>query len=209
LDVGYVIIDLSWPALNAYDAATGTKVPGRDPFEPEGDAQWQEHLAGTITADQYWDQVARSRGLDGLTGLFRALAEVVPDELFDRGAVALMRDASAAGRRVGVLSNDAYSFIGKEFFAGRSEFAELDAFVDSTELGVRKPAPEAYLAAAEALASAPDSIVFLDDTPECVEGAGRVGMVGILVDPFDRTPAFDRARELLGLPAPTAVPTRN
>jgi len=32
-----------------------------------------------------------------------------------------------------------------------------------------------------------------------VEGARRVGMLGILVDPFDRAPAFDRARELLGL----------
>ena len=201
LDVGYVIIDVTWPAVDAYEAATATTAPGRQRFEPEGEARWQEHLAGTITADRYWDQVARSRGLDGLTGLFRALIEVVPDELFDRDAVALMRDARAAGRRVGALSNEAYSFIGREFFAGRPEFAELDAFVDSTELGVRKPAPEAYLAAAEALAVAPSDIVFLDDTPEWVEGARRVGMVGILVDPFDRTPAFARARELLGLPA--------
>lgn len=201
LDVGYVIIDVSWRALGAYEAATGTRQPGHDPFEPAGDAQWQEHLAGTITADRYWDRVARSRGLDGLTALFRALAAVVPDELFDRDAVALMRDAGAAGCRVGVLTNDAYSFIGNEFFAGRPEFADLDAFVDSTDLGVRKPAPEAYLAAADALAVAPEGIVFLDDTPECVEGARRVGMVGILVDPFDRTPAFDRARQLLGLTA--------
>jgi FMN phosphatase YigB (HAD superfamily) len=43
--------------------------------------------------------------------------------------------------------------------------------------------------------------VFLDDTPECVEGARRVGMVGIEVDPFDRGPAFERARALLGLAA--------
>jgi putative hydrolase of the HAD superfamily len=136
-----------------------------------------------------------------LTGLFRALIEVVPDELFDRDAVALMRDARAAGHRVGVLSNDAYAFIGYEFFAGRPEFAELDAFVDSTDVGARKPAPEAYLAAAEALAVAPGDIVFLDDTPGCVEGARRVGMVGILVDPFDRGPAFDQARQLLGLTA--------
>jgi putative hydrolase of the HAD superfamily len=100
-----------------------------------------------------------------------------------------------------VLSNDAYSFLGNEFFAGRPELAALDAFVDSTEVGARKPAPEAYLAAAAALAVAPEGIVFLDDTPECVEGARRVGMVGIHVDPFDRTPAFARARRLLRLSA--------
>jgi putative hydrolase of the HAD superfamily len=201
LDVGHVIIDISWRVIDAYDAVTGTTEPGRDRSRPESDARWQEHVAGTITADRYWDQVARSRGMDGLIGLFRALAEVVPGELFDRDAVALMRDARTARLRVGVLSNDAYSLLGNEFFAGRPELAALDAFVDSTEVGARKPAPEAYLAAAAALAVAPEGIVFLDDTPECVEGARRVGMVGIHVDPFDRTPAFARARRLLRLTA--------
>ncbi len=201
LDVGYVIIDVTWRAVGAYEQATGTGQGGRVPVEPNGDARWRQHRAGAITAERYWDEVARSRGLAGLTGLFRALAEVVPDELFDRDAIALMRDAAAARRRVGVLTNDAYSFIGSEFFARRPEFAELDAFVDSTEVGVRKPAAEAYLAAADALAVAPEGIVFLDDTPECVEGARSVGMAGIRVDPFDRTPAFARARALLGLPA--------
>ena len=54
--------------------------------------------------------------------------------------------------------------------------------------------------AAAALGVQPGEVVFLDDTPECVDGAERVGMAAILVDPFDKTPAFDRARELLGLP---------
>lgn len=201
LDIGYVIIDLTWTAVDAYEKATGTGQPGREPIEQEGNARWRAHVAGAITADRYWGEVARSRGFDGMTGLFRALAAVVPDALFDPAAVALMRDARAAGRRVGVLSNDAYTFIGRDFFAGRPEFAELDAFVDATEMGARKPAPEAYLAAADALGVVPQGVVFLDDTPECVVGARRVGMFGIAVDPFDRTPAFDRARALLGLPA--------
>jgi FMN phosphatase YigB (HAD superfamily) len=106
-----------------------------------------------------------------------------------------------------VLSNEAYTFIGRDFFAGRPEFAELDAFVDATEVGARKPAPEAYLTAADALGVGPTRVVFLDDTPECVDGAHRIGMHGILVDPFDRTPAFDRARAVLGLPGLTAFPT--
>lgn len=201
LDIGFVIIDVTWAAVDAYEQATGTGAPGRAPVEWEGDARWRAHVAGAITADRYWGEVARSRGFDGMTDLFRALAEVVPDDLFDSGAVALMRDAREGRRRVGVLSNDAYTFLGRDFFAGRPEFAELDAFVDATEVGARKPAPEAYLAAADALAVVPQGVVFLDDTPECVEGARRVGMHGILVDPFDRTPAFDRARALLGLPA--------
>ena len=201
LDIGFVIIDVTWAAVDAYEKATGTGPPGREPVEREGDARWLAYLAGAIAVDRYWGEVARSRGFDGMTGLFRALTEVVPDELFDPAAVALMRDAREAGRRVGVLSNDAYTLVGRDFFAGRPEFAELDAFVDATDVGARKPAPETYLAAADALAVVPQGVVFLDDTPECVEGAHRVGMHGILVDPFDRTPAFDRARALLDLPA--------
>jgi HAD superfamily hydrolase (TIGR01509 family) len=201
LDIGFVIIDVTWAVVDAYENATGTGPPGRQPSGRDGDARWGAYRAGAIPADRYWDEVARSRGFDGMPGLFRALTEVVPDEMIDPAAVALMGDAREARRRVGVLSNEAYTFIGRDFFAGRPEFAELDAFVDATDVGARKPAPEAYLAAADALAVRPQGVVFLDDTPECVEGARRVGMHGILVDPFDRTPAFDRARALLGLPA--------
>src|SRR5262245_24754526 len=201
LDIGFVIIDVTWAAVDAYEQATGTGPPGHEPVEREGDARWTAHRAGEIGADRYWSEVARSRGFDGMTGLFRALVEGVPDALFDPAAVTLMRDAREAPRRVGVLSNDAYTFIGRDFFAGRPEFADLDAFVDATDVGARKPAPEPYLAAADALAVEPQGVVFLDDTPACVEGARRVGMHGILVDPFDRTPAFDQARALLGLPA--------
>jgi FMN phosphatase YigB (HAD superfamily) len=190
LDIGYVIIELSWRAVEAYEAATGTTSPGRDGLAPEG----------SLSPDQYWDQVARSRGLDGFTTLFRALVDVVPDELFVPAAVELMRDTRSAGRPVGVLTNDAYTFIGREFFAARPEFAGLDAFVDSTEIGARKPAARAYLAAAEALAVPIDQIVFLDDMPECVEGARAVGMTALQVDPADRTPAFTQARHLLALP---------
>jgi FMN phosphatase YigB (HAD superfamily) len=41
--------------------------------------------------------------------------------------------------------------------------------------------------------------VFLDDTPECVDGARAVGMTAIRVDPLHRTPAFAEARRLLDL----------
>lgn len=131
---------------------------------------------------------------------FRAVAEVAVDLMIDQDAVALMRDARAAGRRVGVLSNDAYSIMGREFFANRPEFAELDAFVDAADIGVRKPELAAYHRAAEALGVPPDRVVFLDDTPECVDGGRAAGMHVIQVDPTDRKPAFDTARDVLGVP---------
>jgi putative hydrolase of the HAD superfamily len=198
LDIGGVILD-PWRALDAYGAAIAVPVPGRGPNDPERDPLWQEKLAGALTLDGYWDRVARMTGHDGWRAMFRSVMQLVPDQLFDADAVALMRAARAAGRRVGVLTNDAYAIQSRAFFDARPEFAGLDAFVDASDIGVGKPEPDAYLAAAEALGLATESVVFLDDAPENIDGARAVGMFGIQVDPGDPTSAFDRARALLGL----------
>jgi putative hydrolase of the HAD superfamily len=203
LDIGDVIVNPPWEVLDELEAATGKRVTGRGPHDPDGDPAWQARLAGELTYIEYWDVQAVAAGFDGWRDLFRAVTDVAPDKAFDQDAVALMREARAGGRRVGTLTNDGYLINGPEWFASRPEFRDLDAFVDATELGVRKPAPEAYLAAAKALDLAPEQIVFLDDTAACVEGARAVGMVGIHVDPLARGPAFRRARQLLGLVPPT------
>jgi HAD superfamily hydrolase (TIGR01549 family) len=198
LDVGGVILD-PWQALDAYATATGIPVPGRGPVDPEGDPLWREKLSGTLTLNGYWDNVARRTGHDSWRSMFRSIMELVPDELFDHDAFRLMHDARASGHRVGVLSNDAYTIQSREFFDGRPAFRELDAFVDASDIGVSKPDPDAYLAAAEALGLAAERIVFLDDAEENVEGARAVGMLGIQVDAGAATTAFDKAREVLGL----------
>jgi nuclear transport factor 2 (NTF2) superfamily protein len=77
--------------------------------------------------------------------------------------------------------------------------------VDCTDFGERKPAPGPYLKAAADLGLPPDEIVFLDDTPYCIEGARAVGMVAVPVDPLARSSAFDLARRLVGLTPPTTA----
>ena len=205
LDIGDVIIGVTPEVFDAFEAATGTRLGGRGPFGDPGDERWQQRLAGAIGGDEYWDGVSREAGFDDWRSLFRAISEVAPDEQFDQDALSLMREARAAGRRVGVLSNDAYAINGPEFFRRRPEFDDLDAFVDSTDVGARKPDPRAFLAAAEALGLAPDQIVFLDDLPASVEGARAVGMTGIHVDPGDRLPTFALARRALGLGSPSSA----
>ncbi len=89
--------------------------------------------------------------------------------------------------------------LGREWFAARPEFGGVTAFIDAAEIGVPKPDPQGYLRRCRRRwAWRPDEVVFLDDTPACVEGAHAVGMISILVDPRDRRPAFDEARRLLG-----------
>lgn len=187
LDIGNVIIAVSWRAIAAYEDATGVRMPTSD------------GRSGHPTTERYWEEVAREAGLGGFRDLFQALSATVPEATHDPEALALMHDARAAQHPVGILTNDAYSILGREHFASRPEFAELDAFVDAGDIGVRKPDVKAYLIAADALGVAPEDVVFLDDTPECAEGARAAGMVSILVDPLDRGPAFAQARMLLGL----------
>ena len=199
LDIGDVIMSSMWRGLDAFEAATGTVIPERGPYDPDNDPLWQRRIAGEIGFYDYWETVAQRAGFSGWRELYRQVSGAVPESLVVPEAVTLMRQARQAGKRVGVLSNDAYSINGPEFFTARPEFRDLDAFVDSSEVGVRKPAPEPYLAAAVALGVEPSHVVFLDDTPECVDGARRVGMFGIHVDPQAPSAAFDLAREVLAL----------
>ena len=111
-----------------------------------------------------------------------------------------MRDARAAGRRVGVLTNDGYTFIGRAVLrrAGPSSPSSTPSSTPPRSV-CASPTRRRTCTLRDALSVAPERIVFLDDTPECVDGARRVGMAAILVDPFDRRPAFDEARDLLGV----------
>jgi nuclear transport factor 2 (NTF2) superfamily protein len=87
--------------------------------------------------------------------------------------------------------------------ASRPEFDRFDVLVDCTEFGERKPAPGPYLKAAADFGLPPEEIVFLDDTPYCIEGARAVGMIAVPVDPLARSHAFELARRMVGLTPPT------
>ena len=108
--------------------------------------------------------------------MHRDIAAAAPERFSDPEAVALMNDARDAGFMVAVLTNDGVGIAGKEFFDSRPEFKALDAFVDAREFDQPKPLAESYLRTARVLGVDPSEIVFLDNTPACVEGARDVGM---------------------------------
>lgn len=56
------------------------------------------------------------------------------------------------------------------------------AILSSTTLGIAKPDPRAYLAAATALGLPPSACMFVDNLQENVAGACDVGMHGLLLD---------------------------
>lgn len=109
-----------------------------------------------------------------------------------------------AGHAQALLTNDATKWLGArwwETWDGREWFA---AVVDVATIGVRKPAPEPYLASAEALALAPSSCLFVDDMVVNCAGAEAVGMQSHHVDIRTPEAALERLAERLGL-APLVV----
>jgi putative hydrolase of the HAD superfamily len=197
LDIGDVVTDLLWKSLDDFERATGRSGLGRGPLDPDRDPIWQRHVAGEIDIVGYWDEVATEQGYDNWRVMHRDIATSAPDRFSDPDAVALMSDAREAGIKVAVLTNDGVGIAGMEFFDSRPEFQALDAFVDAREFDQPKPLAESYVRTARILGVDPSEVVFLDNTPACVEGARDVGMTGVLVDPADKVPAFDHTRQLL------------
>jgi putative hydrolase of the HAD superfamily len=81
--------------------------------------------------------------------------------------------------RTGILSN---SFVGaREREQAAYRFEELvDELVYSHECGLLKPDPRSYALICERLKAEPNSVVFLDDLEENVDGARRAGLHGVL-----------------------------
>jgi HAD superfamily hydrolase (TIGR01509 family) len=198
LDIGDVITAPVWDQFDELEVVTGRKLVGRGPDDPDDDL-WLQHKRGEITFLEYWEQYAERNGFADWRDLFRQLGTHLPHRFGDPDAYELMADARAAGYKVGVLTNDGVGVNGADFFAGIPEFQALDAFVDARANGFAKPDPEPYLRAADELDVEPARVVFLDDTQACIDGAERVGMTAVRVNPIDKRAAFARTRSLLGL----------
>ena len=94
--------------------------------------------------------------------------------------------------RTGILSN---SFVGaREREQAAYGFEDIcDTVVYSHEEGLMKPEPSFYLLACERLRVAPAETLFLDDVPENVRAAEKLGMQGVLfVDTVEAIAAIDR-----------------
>ena len=90
----------------------------------------------------------------------------------------LLRQLRAAGHQLGLLTN---------IYAERREWLRrrfppdlIDAYGDSSELGLRKPDPHIYVRVLELLGRRACEVVFVDDFIENIEPAKTLGMTTIL-----------------------------
>ncbi len=86
----------------------------------------------------------------------------------------------AAGHRQALLTNDASKWLGPNWWEDWPPSKWFDSVIDVSTLGVRKPAPEPYLASAGALGVPPEECLFVDDMPPNCRGAEAIGMASHL-----------------------------
>ena len=109
-----------------------------------------------------------------------------------------------AGFRTAILSNMVWEILGYM----RQEFGWLSHFHHHTwscELGIGKPDPAIYTHTCEKLDILPSETLFLDDKPENIAGAERVGLHAIQFSSIEQLRKDLEARGLQqGLPIPGA-----
>ncbi|MEV4659617.1 HAD-IA family hydrolase [Micromonospora sp. NPDC049301] len=92
----------------------------------------------------------------------------------DTEVLDFVREARAGGIKVGLATN-ATDLLDADL-ATLGLTGELDVVVNSSALGVHKPAPEYFQAACAALATPPSRVLFVDDEDWAVRGARAAGL---------------------------------
>lgn len=208
LDFGGVISRTLFETHALSEQALGLS-PGtltwRGPFDPEQDPLWQAMQADRISERDYW--LARTQEVGRLLGedwtrmetFVRRARGADPAAVMRPEALQAIQTAKAAGCLLAVLSNELDLFYGADFRERLPVLKAFDLIVDATHTGILKPDPRAYQAVSEALALAPDELVFVDDQLRNVNGARRLGWHAVHFDVRAPAASYAEALQLLGL----------
>jgi putative hydrolase of the HAD superfamily len=192
VDYGGVLTSDVFVSFRAFCEAEGIAADAvRDRFRTDPAAR--DLLArletGELAAADFEPRFGEMLGVaaDGL--IARLFAEMEPDAAMIAG----VRDHRAAGARTALLSNswgDATTY-------AREQLHDLfDAWVISSEVGLRKPDPAIYALAAERIGLPPAACVFVDDLPGNLKPARAMGMATVL-HRGDAEATLAEVRELL------------
>ncbi|MCB1543210.1 MAG: HAD-IA family hydrolase, partial [Rhodoblastus sp.] len=146
----------------------------RGPFDPDGDDLWRDMLEGRISERDYWafraQETGRRIGEDwDMLAMIRRTMGDDPNAHIRPQARDFVFLAKAAGRRVGILSNELELFYGADTMARLDILKLMDCVVDATHTKILKPDPRAYALGCAALGLPPERIVFVDDQQRNVD----------------------------------------
>ena len=123
-----------------------------------------------------------------ISDLFRLHEEAVDLVLFpDTGRV--LDDLLGRGIILGIVSDNWPSLDRRYRQLGLRHY--FDAFVISALVGCWKPCERMYTTAIDELGLPPESLMFVDDRPENVAVVVRLGLSGVVISRYGKTPETD------------------
>ena len=101
----------------------------------------------------------------------------------------VLDDLTGRGIKLGIVSDNWPSLDRRYRQLGLRCY--FDAFVISALLGCSKPCERMYTTAIDELGLPPESLIFVDDRPENVAAAARLGLRGVVISRYGETPETD------------------
>ncbi|MCF7980395.1 MAG: HAD-IA family hydrolase [Pseudomonadales bacterium] len=111
----------------------------------------------------------------------------------------VIKHLKMAGFRQALLTNDASAWLGDCWWEKWPHVHLFEQVIDVKSIGVRKPAPEPYLACVKALHCEPKDCLFVDDMHANCRGAEAVGMQSFWFDILDPEGSMVKLQLALGV----------
>ena len=148
---------------------------------------WRRLEVSAITEDEYMQRVADQLGFPTAEAADRFTDEFYAGDRFRPQVFAAAR-ALRGHYKVGLLTN-AWPDMAETFHQkyGIDLRIEFDVFINSADVGLRKPDPAIYHLALERLGVAPQQAVFVDDLLHNVDSAREVGIHAVQFVDTDTT----------------------
>ena len=142
-----------------------------------GSQAWQDTLLGRKTTEEFWHLIGPELGLSTADEVNRFRRRYHADEAINEAVLDLIRKLH--GRyKLAILSNSP-----PDLTRWLVDWEMRDLFevvFCSGDEGMIKPDPAAFKLTLERLGVEPGEAVFIDDTPEHVEAARKLGIQGII-----------------------------
>ena len=200
-DFSGVLTTSPWPTITASAGGDMTFLTG--PYHEDTDHPWHRLERGEITIDEWLAAVNAAAEEAGRTLDLTPMQTLLTDLAVHDDVVAHIGGLRADGYRTALVTNNV-----REAEAGWRAMIPVDDLfdivVDSSSVGMRKPAPAIFTHTLDLLGGvAPDRAVFLDDVESNLVGARLAGLHTILVDD-PPAPAMLELDVLLGRTSPVA-----
>jgi putative hydrolase of the HAD superfamily len=175
-DVGGVLLSNAWDHEERGRAVEHFHLEKAE-FEAKHKEIFTSFEAGKLTLEQYLDRAVFYQPQRFNKEEFKSF---MFSQSKPKPEVLELARSLAGGHLMGTINNESREL--NEYRIKQFGLAQIfDLFVSSCYVGLRKPDERIYRLALDLIQKAPDECCFIDDRPENIEGAAKVGIRAILM----------------------------